>query len=154
MAKKNKNWDFIIPFCFTRFFFSTQAQSSFLFNDPSPKSCIRCCYSQIVYLKRSKAEIDFWINLQWFYYSIVAGTLLCIFQVFLGLQAGTTVLLYSEWKSRAIRWLSWSVLTGGLGALLCCASKEDGWIPVNKNLWYIWISEFYWPVRQYILNIE
>jgi heparan-alpha-glucosaminide N-acetyltransferase len=61
--------------------------------------------------------------------------MLCTFQVFLGAQAGMTLLIFSGWKSRLIRWLAWSVLTGLIGALLCLASQNDGWIPVNKNLW-------------------
>ncbi|XP_046657308.1 heparan-alpha-glucosaminide N-acetyltransferase-like [Daphnia pulicaria] len=65
----------------------------------------------------------------------ILGSMLCTFQVFLGAQAGMTLLIFSGWKSRLIRWLAWSVLTGLIGALLCLASQNDGWIPVNKNLW-------------------
>lgn len=64
--------------------------------------------------------------------------MLCTFQVFLGAQAGVTLLVFSDWKSRIIRWLSWSVLTGAIGTVLCLASQNDGWIPVNKNLWYVY----------------
>lgn len=62
--------------------------------------------------------------------------MLCTFQVFLGAQAGMTLLIFSGWKSRLIRWFAWSVLTGAVGALLCLASQNDGWIPINKNLWW------------------
>lgn len=61
--------------------------------------------------------------------------MLCTFQVFLGAQAGMTLLVFSDWKARIGRWLVWSVVTGALGTLLCLASQNDGWIPVNKNLW-------------------
>lgn len=74
------------------------------------------------------------------------GSLLSIFQVFLGYQAGVTLLVYPRVKSRIVRWLSWAILTGAIGAILCLTSKEDGWIPVNKNLWYIqiiYIDEIY-----------
>ena len=74
-------------------------------------------------------------SLIYIFHTILSGSMLCIFQVFLGLQAGMIVLIFSDWKSRAARWISWSILTGAIGTLLCLASKEDGWIPVNKNLW-------------------
>ena len=61
--------------------------------------------------------------------------MLAVFQVFLGLQAGMIVMVFTDWKSRSVRWLSWCILTGAVGALLCLGTKEEGWIPVNKNLW-------------------
>jgi len=67
----------------------------------------------------------------------ILGSLTTIFQVFLGVQAGTTLLLFKDWQSRVKRWLSWSFLTGSIGALLCLASKNQGWIPLNKNLWSV-----------------
>ena len=63
--------------------------------------------------------------------------MLCTFQVFMGAQAGMTLLIFSDWKSRIVRWFAWSVLTGSVGTLLCLATQNDGWIPVNKNLWYV-----------------
>ncbi|XP_047119724.1 heparan-alpha-glucosaminide N-acetyltransferase-like [Schistocerca piceifrons] len=65
----------------------------------------------------------------------LVGCITSIFQVILGVQAGTTLILFWEWKSRILRWLSWGTICGIIGAILCLASKEDGWIPVNKNLW-------------------
>ncbi|PSN35838.1 hypothetical protein C0J52_15490 [Blattella germanica] len=65
----------------------------------------------------------------------IVGCLLSIFQVFLGVQAGTTLSFFREWKQRIKRWLIWGTITGIVAAILCLASKEDGWIPVNKNLW-------------------
>lgn len=64
--------------------------------------------------------------------------MLCTFNVFLGAQAGMTLLVFTEWKSRIKRWLGWSVLTGVVGTILCLASQNQGWIPVNKNLWYFY----------------
>lgn len=65
----------------------------------------------------------------------IFGCLLTIFQVILGLQCGITLLLFSKWQSRIIRWSSWAVALGLLGGILCGFSQENGWIPVNKNLW-------------------
>jgi hypothetical protein len=70
-----------------------------------------------------------------FYWMCVAGCLLSVFQVFLGVQAGTTLSFYSNWKGRVTRWIVWGTVTGVLAGILCLASKEEGWIPVNKNLW-------------------
>ncbi|KAJ4441630.1 hypothetical protein ANN_11488, partial [Periplaneta americana] len=65
----------------------------------------------------------------------IMGCLLSVFQVFLGVQAGTTLSFHREWKDRVIRWIAWGTASGAAGTLLCFASKEEGWIPVNKNLW-------------------
>lgn len=62
------------------------------------------------------------------------GCLLTTVQTILGLQCGTTILIYTTWKSRVNRWLSWSVGCGVIAGVLCLFSKEEGWIPVNKNL--------------------
>ncbi|XP_023217106.1 heparan-alpha-glucosaminide N-acetyltransferase-like isoform X1 [Centruroides sculpturatus] len=65
------------------------------------------------------------------------GCLTSIFLVFLGLQAGKILLTYKEWKPRVMRWMLWGILTGTVAAILCKCSKNDGWIPVNKNLWSV-----------------
>lgn len=65
----------------------------------------------------------------------VFGCLLTIFHAFLGLQAGMILLTFPDWKSRIIRWTIWGIVTGLLGGILCNFSKDDGWIPINKNLW-------------------
>jgi heparan-alpha-glucosaminide N-acetyltransferase len=65
----------------------------------------------------------------------VSGCLLSVFQVFLGVQAGTTLSFYRDWKGRVTRWIVWGTVAGVLAGILCLASKEEGWIPVNKNLW-------------------
>lgn len=58
-----------------------------------------------------------------------------IVQVFIGVQAGSTLLTYKSHKDRLIRWSLWAVFTGIVGGILCNFSKEEGVIPVNKNLW-------------------
>lgn len=63
------------------------------------------------------------------------GSLLTIVHTFFGLQAGMILTTFPEWKSRIIRWIIWGVTTGLLGAILCSFSKDNGWIPINKNLW-------------------
>ncbi|XP_066157076.1 heparan-alpha-glucosaminide N-acetyltransferase [Euwallacea fornicatus] len=67
----------------------------------------------------------------------IVGCLTTIFHVMLGVQAGVILLVYKEHHQRIVRWLIWSVVLGGLGGALCGFSKEDGFIPVNKNLWSI-----------------
>jgi len=67
----------------------------------------------------------------------ILGTLTSIFQVFLGYQAGYIMQIFSGHKDRMARWFSWATLLGAIGALLCGASQNEGWVPVNKNLWSI-----------------
>lgn len=55
--------------------------------------------------------------------------------VWLGVQAGSTMMLFPKFKSRVIRWSIWAVITGAITALLCGGKQTDGWIPINKNLW-------------------
>ena len=45
--------------------------------------------------------------------------------------------VYPGHRDRLTRWVAWSLLTGGLGALLSGGSQEGGWVPINKNLWSI-----------------
>ncbi|XP_070384596.1 heparan-alpha-glucosaminide N-acetyltransferase isoform X3 [Dermacentor albipictus] len=65
------------------------------------------------------------------------GCLTSIFLVFLGLQAGKILLTFPDWKPRVVRWCCWGLLCGIVAGVLCKFSKEDGWIPVNKNLWSV-----------------
>lgn len=53
----------------------------------------------------------------------------------LGVQAGITLLVFKKHYQRIIRWLVFSLVLGVFGGILCGFSKEDGLIPVNKNLW-------------------
>jgi len=63
------------------------------------------------------------------------GNLTSIFLCFLGLQAGRILISYKSSLDRIIRWISWGIVWGALGTLLCNAEKNGGWIPINKNLW-------------------
>merc|ERR1711862_832017 len=65
----------------------------------------------------------------------VFGSLTSIFQVWLGYQAGYILQVYSGHVARVSRWITWSLVTGSLAAVLCLGSQNDGWVPVNKNLW-------------------
>ncbi|VEN54018.1 unnamed protein product [Callosobruchus maculatus] len=65
----------------------------------------------------------------------VVGCLTTILQAYLGVQAGVTLLVYKKHSERLFRWLLWGIGTGLAGGALCGFSKEDGIIPVNKNLW-------------------
>ncbi|CAL1292528.1 unnamed protein product [Larinioides sclopetarius] len=67
----------------------------------------------------------------------ILGYFTSIFLVFLGLQAGKILLMFKEPKARLIRWMTWAIVTGCISGILCCFSKNDGWIPVNKNLWSV-----------------
>lgn len=63
------------------------------------------------------------------------GTLTSILMVYLGVQAGRIILCYHYTFSRIIRWTVWATFMGIIAGVLCNFSKNDGVIPVNKNLW-------------------
>ncbi|XP_076460078.1 heparan-alpha-glucosaminide N-acetyltransferase-like isoform X2 [Babylonia areolata] len=63
------------------------------------------------------------------------GTLTSVFICFLGLQAGKILFIHKDWVQRTVRFLIWAVMLGLIAGILCKFSKEDGWIPINKNLW-------------------
>jgi len=63
------------------------------------------------------------------------GCLTSVFTVFLGLQAGKTLLAFQSCRSRVKRWLVWSLILGAAACALCGLSKDNGVIPINKNLW-------------------
>ncbi|XP_031356839.1 heparan-alpha-glucosaminide N-acetyltransferase isoform X2 [Photinus pyralis] len=68
----------------------------------------------------------------------VEGILGCItsaIQVYLGSQAGATILFYKGHTSRLLRWMIWSTVLGLSGGFLCGFSREEGLIPLNKHLW-------------------
>ncbi|KAI8521194.1 hypothetical protein Bbelb_009480 [Branchiostoma belcheri] len=65
------------------------------------------------------------------------GTLTSALLCFLGLQAGKILLTYTQNGQRVGRWLGWAVATGAIGALLCDGRQNEGWIPLNKNLWSV-----------------
>ncbi|XP_017777124.1 PREDICTED: heparan-alpha-glucosaminide N-acetyltransferase [Nicrophorus vespilloides] len=65
----------------------------------------------------------------------ILGCLPSIFHVFLGVQAGAILQAHKGHKRRLALWLVWAAISGIIGGLLCNFSKDDGLIPVNKNLW-------------------
>jgi len=65
----------------------------------------------------------------------VFGSLLTIVQVFFGVQCGVILQTYTSWKARCIRLFIWTLFLGLFGGSLCLFSKENGIIPINKNLW-------------------
>lgn len=65
----------------------------------------------------------------------LVGCLTTFLQVFIGLQCGTTFMVFTEWKARCRRFLLWSLVLGLLSGILCGFSQDDGIIPLNKNLW-------------------
>ncbi|XP_077999350.1 heparan-alpha-glucosaminide N-acetyltransferase-like [Glandiceps talaboti] len=65
----------------------------------------------------------------------ILGSITAILITFMGLLAGKILLLFTDWKRRVRRWLMWAVITGIIAGVLCNFQKNDGWIPVNKNLW-------------------
>lgn len=67
----------------------------------------------------------------------ILGTLTSIFLCFLGLQAGRIFICFQGHAGRLIRLLVWSLITGAVGAVLCNFSKNDGILPLNKNLWSV-----------------
>ena len=74
------------------------------------------------------------------------GSMLCIVQVFLGYQAGQIIVSYSSHVQRVVRFVIWSLTTTVIGVILCGASKDEGWIPINKNLWlvkYFKVNDYY-----------
>ncbi|KAJ9592755.1 hypothetical protein L9F63_015593 [Diploptera punctata] len=65
----------------------------------------------------------------------ILGTLTSVLNVYLGVQAGRIILSYHYTFSRITRWMVWAILMGIIAGVLCNFSKNDGIIPVNKNLW-------------------
>ncbi|CAN8019535.1 unnamed protein product [Ixodes persulcatus] len=52
-------------------------------------------------------------------------------------SAGKVLVTFKEWRPRLSRWCAWGVVCGIIGGVLCKFSKEEGWIPLNKNLWSV-----------------
>lgn len=59
------------------------------------------------------------------------GCLTSILQVFLGIQSGTTILYYHDWKQRIPRWITLALFLSVLGYILHSLNI----IPINKSLW-------------------
>ncbi|XP_065909111.1 heparan-alpha-glucosaminide N-acetyltransferase-like [Dysidea avara] len=63
------------------------------------------------------------------------GTLNSIALCFMGLQAGKILMFHQLHKSRIPRMITWGLILGLVGAALSGFQKNEGWIPINKNLW-------------------
>ncbi|EFA83209.1 hypothetical protein PPL_03999 [Heterostelium album PN500] len=63
------------------------------------------------------------------------GYITSIFMCFLGVQCGRTILAFKKASCRLIRWSIWGVVLCGIAAGLCGMSQNNGWLPINKNLW-------------------
>ncbi|XP_042328087.1 heparan-alpha-glucosaminide N-acetyltransferase isoform X2 [Sceloporus undulatus] len=68
----------------------------------------------------------------------ILGTINSVIMAFLGLQAGKILLFYKDQHRQImLRFCVWSVIMGVISAVLTKCSKDQGFIPVNKNLWSI-----------------
>ncbi|XP_062430437.1 heparan-alpha-glucosaminide N-acetyltransferase isoform X3 [Rhea pennata] len=68
----------------------------------------------------------------------ILGTINTIFMAFLGLQAGKIILFYKDQHKQIMsRFFIWSIVMGIVSAALTKCSKDEGFIPINKNLWSI-----------------
>lgn len=66
----------------------------------------------------------------------VLGSINSILMAFLGLQAGKIILHYRDLpRSIMSRFLIWGLILGVISATLTKCSANQGFIPVNKNLW-------------------
>ncbi|XP_031434869.1 heparan-alpha-glucosaminide N-acetyltransferase [Clupea harengus] len=66
----------------------------------------------------------------------VLGTINSVVMGFMGMQAGK-ILLFFRPKTHEVltRFLVWAVLLGTCAAILSKCTRDEGFIPVNKNLW-------------------
>ncbi|XP_038599291.1 heparan-alpha-glucosaminide N-acetyltransferase-like [Tachyglossus aculeatus] len=66
----------------------------------------------------------------------VLGTLNSVVMAFFGLQAGKIILAY-RMKPLSIlkRFLIWAILLGIISTVLTLGTQNEGFIPINKNLW-------------------
>ncbi|XP_069064620.1 heparan-alpha-glucosaminide N-acetyltransferase [Pleurodeles waltl] len=66
----------------------------------------------------------------------ILGTINSVVMAFFGLQAGKVLLYYKgQHKPIMVRFLIWSAVMGVISAILTKCSQNEGFIPVNKNLW-------------------
>ncbi len=63
------------------------------------------------------------------------GCFSSVFQVFLGYQAGQTVLTFRGHGQRTVRFLAWGAACTLFGFILSGFSLTHGPIPINKNIW-------------------
>lgn len=65
----------------------------------------------------------------------ILGSFTSVLQVFLGYQAGQIIMSYQGHRGRLIRFVIWALLNGAIGFALNGATRDEGLIPINKNLW-------------------
>ncbi|KAJ8336128.1 hypothetical protein SKAU_G00394710 [Synaphobranchus kaupii] len=66
----------------------------------------------------------------------VLGSINSVVMAFLGLQAGRILLHYKDLHSKIMaRFLMWGFALGIVSAILTKCAKDQGFIPINKNLW-------------------
>jgi len=74
-------------------------------------------------------------NCQPFDSSNLLGYLTCIVTCYIGVQAGRILCSFRTPDSRLRRWVFWGMSLSLLGILMTEARVNDGWIPINRNLW-------------------
>lgn len=91
----------------------------------------------------------------------IFGCLLTIVQVYFGVICGSILTTHTEWTARIKRWLIWSIVLSLLGGILCLFSIENGWIPINKNMWslsFVFITAslafFLLSIFYYIIDVR
>ncbi|XP_061490562.1 heparan-alpha-glucosaminide N-acetyltransferase-like [Rhineura floridana] len=66
----------------------------------------------------------------------ILGTINSIVMAFFGLQAGKIILMYRQQPLSILkRFLIWAILLGIISAILTKCTQNEGFIPINKNLW-------------------
>ncbi|KAE8591306.1 hypothetical protein XENTR_v10018392 [Xenopus tropicalis] len=66
----------------------------------------------------------------------ILGTINSVLIAFFGLQAGKIILIYRKYPLSILkRFLCWAILLGIISAILTKCTRDEGFIPINKNLW-------------------
>ncbi|KAM9809083.1 heparan-alpha-glucosaminide N-acetyltransferase isoform 1-T1 [Syngnathus typhle] len=66
----------------------------------------------------------------------ILGTINSIVMGFLGMQAGKILIFYKEKNIHILcRFLVWATILGISAAVLSKCTRDEGFIPINKNLW-------------------
>jgi heparan-alpha-glucosaminide N-acetyltransferase len=63
------------------------------------------------------------------------GSLTSCVLAYLGVATGHIIMHYKKATHRISKFFGYSVLYGLIAGVLCKFSRDDGWIPINKNLW-------------------
>jgi len=65
------------------------------------------------------------------------GYLTSIATCFFGVQAGRILLMFNTPDSKLRRWAFWGTAICSVGVIFTEGKIDDGWIPINKNLWSV-----------------